>query len=262
MYKIIFIDIDGTLRNSKKQIVKRTRKAIKNIVDKGIYIVICSGRYRQYVEDVSKEAMASNYIIACNGGEIYDYKNKEIIYENNLKKQMIIKLYQLAEKYKVQFVINSRDKRIVFNESDSVLKEYLKTHSSTQCIITDEDASKIRNIKSEIEKLEDVEIINSSKSLVNKHVPVETSLFLDVACKGTSKGNAIKRLCAYLKIDLKDSVAIGDSYNDLPMFEIVGHRVVMGNALEDIKKVADEVTDTNDEDGVAKFLEKIYKEVS
>ena len=257
MYKIIFIDIDGTLRNDKKEITNRTKEAIQKVVQKGIHVVICSGRYRQYVENVSKEAMASNYIIACNGGEIYDYKNKKIIYENNLRKQIIMELYRLAEKYKVQFVINSRDKRVVFNESDNILEEFLKTHSSTQCIFADEDASKIRTIKSEVEKLEDVEIINLSKSLLNKDVPAENSLFLDVACKETSKGNAIKRLCAYLKIDLKDSVAIGDSYNDLPMFEVVKHCVVMGNALEDIKKVADEVIDTNDEDGVAKFLEKI-----
>lgn len=257
MYKIIFIDIDGTLRNDKKEITNRTKEAIQKVVQKGIHVVICSGRYRQYVENVSKEAMASNYIIACNGGEIYDYKNKKIIYENNLRKQIIMELYQLAEKYKVQFVINSRDKRVVFNESDNILEEFLKTHSSTQCIFADEDASKIRTIKSEVEKLEDVEIINLSKSLLNKDVPAENSLFLDVACRGTSKGNAIKKLCTYLKIDLNDSVAIGDSYNDLPMFEVVKHCVVMGNALEDIKKVADKVIDTNDEDGVAKFLEKI-----
>ena len=92
-------------------------------------------------------------------------------------------------------------------------------------------------------------------------LPKEKPFFLDITCKGTSKGNAIKKLCEYLKIDLKDSVALGDSYNDLSMFEVVGHSVAMGNAPEDIKRIVDEVTDTNNEDGVAKFLEKLNKEV-
>ena len=70
MYKIIFIDIDGTLRNDKKEITDRTKVAIHKIVEKGIPVVICSGRPRQYTKKVSQEALASNYIIVCNGGEI------------------------------------------------------------------------------------------------------------------------------------------------------------------------------------------------
>ena len=67
-------------------------------------------------------------------------------------------------------------------------------------------------------------------------------------------------MCEYLKINLKDSIAIGDSFNDLTMFETVGHSVAMGNAPDEIKKMVDEVTDTNNEDGVAKFLEKLNEE--
>ena len=70
MYKIIFIDIDGTLRNDKKEITNRTKEAIQQIVEKGIQVVICSGRRRKYTEEVSKEALASKCVIVCNGGEI------------------------------------------------------------------------------------------------------------------------------------------------------------------------------------------------
>ena len=116
-------------------------------------------------------------------------------------------------------------------------------------------------IKEEIDVMKDIEIVNLSKCLVNDKLPKEKPFFLDITCKGTSKGNAIKKLCEYLRIDLKDSVAIGDSYNDITMFEVVGHSVAMGNAPEDIKKMVDKVTDTNNEDGVAKFLENLNKEV-
>lgn len=268
MYKIIFIDIDGTLRNDEKEISNRTKKAIHRMVEKGIQIVICSGRHRQFVEEVSKEALASGYIISCNGGEIYDYEKKEVIYENNLNNEEILALYQMAEKYDAQVIINSREKRVVKKQSedktDILLKEpieeFVKHNTVTQCIFTDRNLNKIQKIKEEIENRKELEIPNLSKSLINPVIQPESSLFLDVTRKGTSKGVAIKKLCAYLHINLKDSVAIGDSYNDLTMFEAVGHAVAMGNALEDIKKTVDEVTDTNNEDGVAKFLENIDKE--
>ena len=99
MYKIIFIDIDGTLKNDKKEITEKTKEAICKAKEKGIYLVICSGRPRKYVEEVSKEALASSIIISCNGGEIYDYRKKETICMHDLEKKEVIKLWNLAEKY-------------------------------------------------------------------------------------------------------------------------------------------------------------------
>ena len=74
-----------------------------------------------------------------------------------------------------------------------------------------------------------------------------------------SKGNAMAGLCKFLKIDLKDTVAIGDKINDISMIKMAGLGVAMGNATEDVKKVADFITTTNDEDGVAKVLENILE---
>ncbi len=269
MYKIIFVDIDGTLRNDKKEITDRTKVAIHKIVEKGIPVVICSGRPRQYTKKVSQEALASNYIIVCNGGEAYDYERKEVIYQNNLDNKEILTLYQMAEKYDVQFIINLGENRIVRNptgnKTDIILKEpiekFINAKSSTQCIFSSMQLEKIKVIKEKIQSIKDLEIVNLSKCLTNYNEPEEKPFFLDIASKSTSKGNAIKKLCEYLKIDLKDSVAIGDSYNDLTMFQVVGHTVAMGNAPDDIKKIVDEVTNTNNEEGVAKFLEKVYKEV-
>ncbi len=264
MYKIIFVDIDGTLRNDNKEITERTREAINKVTKNGVYVVICSGRPRQYTEEVSKEALASNYIIGCNGGEIYDYKEKKNIYLNAIGKEEIIALWQMAEKYNVQLVINSNGKRIVRQQTDDdtdiLLEESIETflidNPVAQCVLSSLKLEKIQNIKEEI-NLKNIEIVNLSKCLVNNKLPKEKPFFLDITCKDTSKGNAMKKLCEYLQIDLKDSVAIGDSYNDLTMFKVAGYSVAMGNAPEDIQKIVDEVTDTNNEDGVAKFLEKV-----
>ena len=80
MYEAIFIDIDGTLRDNNKNISMRTRMAIKNIVEKGIYVVLSSGRPKKYTEEISKECGASQYIITSNGGNIYNYELNKIIY--------------------------------------------------------------------------------------------------------------------------------------------------------------------------------------
>lgn len=92
MYKAIFIDIDGTLRNSKKEISKRTINSIKNITDRGIFVILCSGRPRKYTEDISKECYASKYIITSSGGNIYDYEENKILYVNIMNKQACVEL--------------------------------------------------------------------------------------------------------------------------------------------------------------------------
>ena len=269
MYKIIFIDIDGTLRNDKKEITEKTKETIRKTIEKGIYVLICSGRPTKYVEEVSKEALASSYVIGCNGGEIYDYKEKKTIYLNALEQGEIMTLWNIANRYDVQFSMISNGRRIVKkqtdDETDILLEEpienFIIKNPITQCVFSSLNLENIRKIKEEINDIKNIKIVNLSKCLVNNQLSTEKPFFLDITCKDTSKGNAIKNLCKYLKIDLKDSVAIGDSYNDLTMFEVVGHSVAMGNASEDIKKTVDEVTDTNNEDGVAKFLERLNKEV-
>lgn len=269
MYQVIFIDIDGTLRNDKNEITDRTKTAIKKIVEKGIKVVICSGRYRQYTEEVSKQASASNYIISSNGGEVYDYLNKKSIYKNTMENKEIVKLMNIAKKGDVQFLLNCGDKRIIANigtneriSKDNIilrepLEEFLENHLINQCVLSSFELNKLKKIKEEIENINTLEIVNLSRCMVNQKLDSKKPYFIDVACKGTSKGHGIKVLCEYLNIDLYDSVAIGDGYNDLPMFEVVGHTVAMENAPDEIKKITDEVTDNNNNDGVAKFLEKL-----
>ena len=86
MYKIIFIDIDGTLRNNKKEISQRCKNVINNLVNKGMIIVLTSGRPNNYTEKISREINASQYIISSNGGNVYDYYNRKNLYTNVMDK--------------------------------------------------------------------------------------------------------------------------------------------------------------------------------
>ena len=137
------------------------------------------------------------------------------------------------------------------------IETFVNENNIAQCLIEDTDFEKIKPLKEDIEKVKNVEIKNQHKSLTDPKAPREGTIYYDIANIDSNKGNAVKKLCEILDIDLKDTIAIGDSYNDIHMFEVAGYNVVMGNADEEVKKYADEITLTNDEDGVAVFLEKL-----
>ena len=134
---------------------------------------------------------------------------------------------------------------------------FLKNNEVVQCIIADENYDKIKVLQPEIEKVEDVVIKNKHKSLEDENAPKEGTIYYDVANAHSDKGNAIQKFCEILNIDPKDTVAIGDGLNDLAMREKVGYFVAMGNAKTEVKQYADEVTSSNEDDGVALFLENL-----
>ena len=98
MYKAIFIDIDGTLINDNENISERTIKAVKKVTEKGILVIICTGRPIKHTENISKNCKASKYIITSNGTSIYNYEKNEVLYINKMDKSAIIELYKIAEK--------------------------------------------------------------------------------------------------------------------------------------------------------------------
>lgn len=267
MYKAIFIDIDGTLRDDNKQISKRTKEAIKNIVDLGILVVICSGRPYKTTVEISKDVFASNIIISSNGAFGYDYENQKCVYKNKMQGQACIELYNLAKKYDVNFIMNTQIGRFKLketkNKEDKILDEpiesFLEKTDVMQCLIQDKDFEKIKNLKKEVEQIKGTGIKNQSKALVDKNYKPKEITYYDVADINTSKGNGVKKLCEILNIDLKDTISIGDDFNDVSMFEITGFSIAMGNANEEVKKKAKYITLTNNEDGVAFVLEKLLK---
>jgi len=270
MYKAIFIDIDGTLRDNNKNISKQTIEAIENITKKGILVILCSGRPRKYTENVSKEAKASKYIISSGGACIYNYEKDDIIYINKMNKLACIELYKIAKEAKVRFIMDVGECRVVNKlkyldgseiELKTDIEKFVNENDVMQCVIADSDFEKIRSLKEKIEKLKNVEIKNQHKNLIDSSFAQEGSAYYDIANVEVSKGNAIIEFCKRLNIDLKDTIAIGDSHNDISMFETVGHSVVMENANDKIKKYADEITASNENNGVALFLEKLLNKM-
>lgn len=269
-YKAIFIDIDGTLRNDKKEISIRTKEIIKKFVEKGILIVICSGRQNKNVEQISIEANCSPYIITSNGAQVFDYEQNKTIFLNPMDKKACKKIYNIAIQNDCKFIMNLEEKRVITrlddsaSPSDILLKEpiddFIEKHNIMQCLIQDYDFEKIKSLKSKIEEIKEVEIKNQSRALTNPKVLPNVTTYYDIADINTSKGLGVREFCKYCNINSKETIAIGDDYNDVPMFQEVGLAIAMGNANDDVKAKADLVTKTNNEDGVAFILEKLIQD--
>lgn len=266
MYKAIFIDIDGTLKNNNNIISKRTISAIKKIVEKEILVVLCSGRPKKYVEAISRECYASKYIITSNGGNIYDYKENKILHKSTIEKQACIELYKISQQFNTTFLMDIEEMQVAnklekCNSSrkilDTDIETFVNENDISLCTIKDENFEKMIKIRKLIEKIKEVEIKQEIKSFGDNNTSGKESMYYFIGNTKVCKGNAIERFCKILTIDLKDTVAIGDDFNDISMFKVVGHSVVMGNATSEVKKYADEITLSNEEEGVAVFLEKL-----
>ena len=268
MYKIIFADIDGTIRNSKREISQRTKDDIEKLGKMGVEVILCSGRPRCEVERVSRECKASRYIISSNGAEVYDYISKKVIYRNMVDIKAIIELYEIANKEDCIFVMNSGNVRIVNrykykDETEVIPKEGIISaaynNNIMQCTIIDKDLEKMRKVRENILNIQDIRIINESKCFNDKSIIPNDSIYCDVVDKNTSKGIAAEKICEILGTNKEDTVGIGDSYNDLELLEHVGYSVAMKNSVRGLKSKVDEVTNTNDLDGAAEFFEKLME---
>lgn len=267
MIKAIFIDIDGTLRNSERELSIKTINTIKNVTENGILVILCSGRPRKYTEKISRECFASKYIITSSGGNIFDYEQNKVLYINKMDKEAIIKLYEIANPADVRFIMNVGEGRVVnkVKHPDQEIKlgedirSFVYNNDVVQCTIADSDFDKIKNLIPKLEQVENVEIKNRHKSLLDIKFKDDKTIFCDIVNIDCNKGTAIKKLLKILNIKKEEAIAIGDDNNDLSMFEQVGYKVAVANAIDIVKEKADEITLSNDDDGVAVFLEKLLE---
>lgn len=258
--KIIFIDIDGTLTNSKKEVTEKTAKAIKRVVNKGIKVIITSGRNSAYCKDVSEKAGATPIVISSNGTSIFDYENNKTIYKNVIEKEKIIKLYEFAEKNNLGMMMNSLKKaycnsNVIDKEKynvEKIKKEEIVQKQITQVVMKVKHQDEITKTK-DIVNEQGLKIFYFSKKFsINEKVDCS----IDIINEDVSKGTGINNLLKKLNIKKEETVCIGDYKNDIDMYNSCGYKVAMGNACREIKNRADYITLSNDEDGVAYFLDK------
>ena len=271
-YKLVAIDMDGTLLNSQDQISERNKKALLKAIDNGVHVVLATGRIYKSALYYQRYIGLKSPIIACNGA-IISSSQDDIIFENFIDYNSLKEIIQLAEENEMYYHFYDRDKfyyKTSKKEYTSYYKYYEENYISQGIeLVRFEDPSDIVDLNSSKyykvvfidnnpdklydfrKKLSLIKGISISKSWRNN---------IEVMNESVSKGNAIKFLTNILNIDSSEVIAIGDNENDVSMFKISGLSVAMKNGDEIAKNHADVITDSNDEDGVAKVIEKyIFK---
>jgi len=256
--KMIFIDIDGTLYNTEKQVTEYTKNILNIVKDKGIYVVLCSGRSNKDVCEISKDVNASKYVISSNGALVYNYVDDLDIFESVMEKESLEKMWTLCENEKKWELIIESKEQVYINElmfrrrPERFIKidkiDDISNKNIFQMVLNIEESGKDDKVKEILEKEEKIWAPNYGVGV--------TCAFFDINNKNIDKGIGIKHLIENLGIKKEETIGFGDGVNDLAMFRECGIGVAMGNAEEKLKDMADYITQTNDEHGVAKFIEK------
>ena len=260
--KIVFIDIDGTLVDDEKEVSLATSSAILRIVDKGIYVVITSGRDLVHTIDKSKIANCSPIVISCGGGIIYNYDMDKMIFSDLFDFSKVKLVWDYCLDNEIGLILKSNT-AVYYNQYSLVtsgLEYKLVTDISditditiSHFLIMSDSYDKINNVYKYVSSLGMFVTSLSSSYLDNT---VSDYYSIDVNNSNVSKGTAVNYLLKYLNLKKEESMSFGDYINDLDMFSCCGVNIAMGNSCNKIKEKANYITLSNNEDGVAWFLNK------
>lgn len=259
-YKLMAVDIDGTLLNSKGVMTEKTIAAIKAAVEKGLIFTIASGRPVQGIEYLNDMLGIDVPFITYNGAMVVMGKSKEILYEKNLSAEDALFAIRLGQQFHTTIIVWCQNQLYV-NEMNDRTEQYKEITGGDPILLGDIEALAKRGI-TKVLWYDEEKNIEKYQSIIGKSVGNNTNfhisrpIFLEFVDKEASKAIAMEKLGEYYQIDRNEMIAVGDSFNDLSMIKYAGLGVAMGNAKQQIKEQADFVTLTNDEDGVAAVIER------
>lgn len=273
-YRLIAMDMDGTLLNSKKEITGYTKGVLKRAADAGVILAVCTGRLFASADYYAGLLGTDVPVIASNGAYIKDRRTDKVIYENRLGDDQIRGITELVKSYGFSVNYYTTHNVIAENITPATIN-YTKWNDSmpegkrisVDIInglenIMERNRNKIIKMVVNANNLQELEELRTLiKKRFNATVVSSWNNNIEIMAPGVSKGNSVKLLSEHYGIGCSQVICFGDNENDLSMIEYAKLGVAMGNATESLKAVADYITDTNDNDGVAKAIEKFVLEV-
>ncbi len=265
MYKLIALDLDGTLFNSKKEISERTKTAIHKAKQKGIKVVLATGRPLAGIKNILEELnllQDNEYVLCFNGGLVVNAKTNEPIFECTLTGKDYKILANLAKELKVHHHAFSIRDGLITNENSQYTDYEAQINKLKINIINPQTDILDDDIIIKVMFIDPPEIlaqaVEKMPSLVQENYNAFNSapFFFEITNKQVDKGSGLEHLAKYLGISQSEVIACGDEANDYSMINYAGLGVAMGNGIEKVKAISDYITDTNDNDGIAKVIEK------
>lgn len=291
MYKLLVLDMDGTLLNENQKITKENILAIESARKLGVKIVIASGRTIQGIENYLEELdliSEDNYCVVCSGAIVMNNTKERIIHSSPLTYDEFRYVFDLVKKLNITLNMYSHESILIhsnnyYSRFDSVANNLPLQKMNFDSLDKDTLITKIMLINEDLSIAEEMKalfpgIIVEDTSIESKEgynkelfkdislLPLEflekftiskvTPFNVEVMKKSSNKRLGIEKIAEQLKIKQHEIICIGDSGNDRHMIEYAGLGVAMGNAFPEIKEIADYVTLTNEENGVAHVIEK------
>ena len=267
-YSIIALDLDGTLTNSEKNITPRTFDALMKAQREGVRLVLASGRPTFGIAALANQLQLADYggyVLSYNGGRIIDWCEKTVIFSQVVDQKLVPILYDFAEKAQLPIVTYLPDAILASKNEGEYLAEEARINGMPIVVAPNfvEEAMQIAGgstkflIPGEPELL--IQLESEMKAALSEQMEVFRSapFFLELPPKGIDKAQSLQRLLTHLGLERESLMAFGDGFNDLSMIQFAGQGVAMANAVEEVKSIADFVTTSNEEDGIAHALEQL-----
>ena len=264
MYKLVAIDMDGTLLKGDKTVSERTKSAIQSAREMGVTVVLATGRpiegVSKYLEELDMYT-DKDYVLSYNGALVQKTKSKESIAKIALEGSDLHYLKKLSNELGVNIHAFSEEKGLI-TPKNSKYTEVEANINNIKINEIDIDAISDDEVIIKIMMIDEPEILGPAidklpKYVFEKYTVVRsTPYFLEFLNKEVNKGVGVEMLAKHLGIKREEIITLGDAGNDLHMIEYAGLGIAMGNAFDEVKEAADYITDTNENDGVAKAIEK------
>lgn len=266
MYKLVAIDVDGTLFNDRKEITKEVNEAIQAAKAKGVKVVVCTGRpivgARPIIEEL-KLTDENEYVITFNGALVQDTHTNEVVSEISLTYHDLKALYELS--LELDSPMHFFDSKNVYTPNKDISRYTVHESNINQVPLHYRTIEEIPEdfLIPKVMFIDEPDRLNKiiaaiPNSFKEKYTMVKSApYFLEILHPSVSKGNAVKQLAEKLSIKKEEVICIGDGDNDLSMVEYAGCGVAMGNAVPSVKEAAEFQTFSNNENGVAYAIEKL-----
>lgn len=255
MIKLIASDIDETIIDHNRLVPKRNKKAIKAAQDKGVIVMLATGRGPYEIFDIPDQAGViadDRFVICCNGAVIMNVKTKEIIDVLAMDFSYAKKIFEYAYKNKLTFYLYTLDKKYGINLSDETLIaeshinliegdniDFLEGQTVLKTIIKNSNMNQLQALEVDIARITDYDL----------EISYSSNMYMEINAKGVNKAIALKKIADHYGIDMKNVMAIGDNYNDVAMLEEAGTAIAVRNARLQVKQSADYVTQADNSKG-------------
>ena len=266
--KLLAMDLDGTLTNSKKELSPRNHAALNAAREHGTALVLASGRPLLGIRRLAGELRLrekGGFVMACNGGEIIDCGSGKTVFHHAIPMELVPKICEAGRELGLHLI--NYDEAHIYSEHPE--GEYVQREAfccGTKVLKTERLEDIIRKAPPKFIAADDPELLQRVLPVMKERfgtwldIGFSERYFMEITAKGVDKALGLSKIADYLGIAPDNIMALGDGFNDISMLRYAGCSVAMGNAFDEVKAAAKHVTSTNDEDGVALAVKKYILE--